>query len=336
MKIYFRNISYLLSLTPAFAVCAGNLLGESWSALNIIYSMGFLAALEWIIQVNKNNNASEATDSLPNLILLMHVLAQIACLASFFYGIHTHALQGIWIWVAAISMGINTGSAAIVVAHEYIHRKPRWQQFLGKFLLFTAGNFYFYIEHLRVHHKWVGTAKDTASAKQGENLYAFFVRSGLGQIKSAWQLESERLKAKKQSMWSLNHYVIRQIVLHILLDSAIIFWVGPTALLAFVLHCLTANFLLEYVNYIEHYGLSRKESERVTEVHSWQSDSPISRFLLIDLSRHADHHFYASKPYHTLSSYTTSPELPSGYAGMFFIAAIPPLWFKLIDKRIPE
>jgi alkane 1-monooxygenase len=98
---------------------------------------------------------------------------------------------------------------------------------------------------------------------------------------------------------------------------------------------VVANFLLEYVNYIEHYGLTRRENERVNEMHSWQSDSIVSRFLLVDLSRHADHHYYAAKPFHTLDSHVKSPELPSGYAGLFFVAAIPPLWFKLIDNRIP-
>jgi alkane 1-monooxygenase len=156
----------------------------------------------------------------------------------------------------------------------------------------------------------------------------------MGQIKGAWQLESERVRKAGKSIWSLNHYVVRQVVLHLLLDVLIWYSLGYIALLGFVLHCVVANFLLEYVNYIEHYGLSRDEKVRVTELHSWQSDIPVSRFLLIDLSRHADHHYHASKPYHTLLSYEKSPELPSGYAGLFFVAAIPPLWFSLMDARI--
>ncbi|MCG9879581.1 MAG: alkane 1-monooxygenase [Bacteroidia bacterium] len=330
-----RNITYLFSLLPALAVTVGNISGGILSALNLVLSMGILAALEWIIPPNKNNQSSQNKDQIPSIIIYLHIPAQLICIGSFFYGIQQQILIEQWIWISAISMGINSGSAAIVVAHEFIHRKSTFKQFLGKWLLFTVGNFYFYVEHLRVHHKWVGTAKDTASAQKGENLYAFFLRSGIGQISNAWKLESERLKTKNKIYWPLNHYIIRQIIFHLLLDTCIIFWFGPTALLAFVLHCLVANFLLEYVNYIEHYGLSREENERVTELHSWQSDSPISRFLLIDLSRHADHHFHAAKPYHTLDSHPNSPELPSGYAGMFIIAAIPPLWFRMIDKRIP-
>lgn len=330
-----RNLSYLISLSPAIAVIIGNLNGGIWAMLNLIYSMVILAALEWLISPNKNNYASHKTDIIPAFILFLHVPTQLICIGSFFFAIKYQLLTDAWIWMAAISMGINSGSAAIVVAHEYIHRKSKLNQFLGKWLLFSVGNFYFYVEHLRVHHKWVGTAKDSASAKKGESLYAFFIRSGTAQIMSAWKLESERLTSTHKLKWVLKHYVLRQIFLHILFDCCIYVWFGPTALLAFVLHCAVANFLLEYVNYIEHYGLSRSETERVTELHSWQSDSPISRFLLIDLSRHADHHYHASKPYHTLDTHPNSPELPSGYAGMFIIAAIPPLWFNMIDKLIP-
>jgi alkane 1-monooxygenase len=112
--------------------------------------------------------------------------------------------------------------------------------------------------------------------------------------------------------------------------------IGYLAVFAWLIHSLTAAFLLEYVNYVEHYGLSRKPNERATEMHSWDSNQPVSRFFLIDLSRHADHHYYASKPYHTLNSYPNGNKLPSGYAGLFFVAIFPPLWYKLIHPRISK
>ena len=103
-----------------------------------------------------------------------------------------------------------------------------------------------------------------------------------------------------------------------------------------ILAGIVGFLFLESVNYIEHYGLSRMDNERVNEKHSWQSDKLISRFLLIDLSRHSDHHFHAAKPFNQLLSYPESPVLPGGYASMMLPAMIPPLWFKLVNKRIPE
>ena len=111
---------------------------------------------------------------------------------------------------------------------------------------------------------------------------------------------------------------------------------GVAAAAAFVMQAVVANFLLEYTNYIEHYGLTRNSGERVTEIHSWQSDKVISRFFLVDLSRHSDHHYYASKPYHVLMSYEKSPVLPGGYVSAFYLALIPSLWFKVMNRRIEK
>lgn len=336
MQAQIRNILYSLSLTPSVLVMYGNLTGGLATWYNAIYILVFLGLLEWVVPLFKSNVHSEKEEVLPQMILYLHVLVQIGCVATFFYGIHHELLTGVSLVGAILSMGIHSGASAIVVAHEFIHRKQKFQQWMGRLLLFTAGNFYFYVEHLKIHHKWVGTDKDTASAKRGQSLYAFFLSSSMGQFLGAFKLESQRMKQESRSRFSLHHYVIRQLFLHFCFDTMIVIVFGWAALGWFVLHCVVANFLLEYVNYIEHYGLVRAEKQRVTEIHSWQSDQPISRFFLIDLSRHADHHYYASKPFHTLSSYEKSPELPSGYAGMFFIAAIPPLWFSIMDKRIPS
>jgi alkane 1-monooxygenase len=71
-------------------------------------------------------------------------------------------------------------------------------------------------------------------------------------------------------------------------------------------------------------------------VHSWQSNKFVSRFVLVDLSRHADHHYYASKPFHTLISYEKSPVLPGGYASLILPALIPFWWRKLTHPILDE
>lgn len=330
-----RNFAYLFSLTPAIMVIVGNIAAGYFSILNIVYSLVVLGVLDWLLPSNKSNESGNADDHFPELILWLHIPMQLVCIISLMHGAYTESLSGTALIAAALSTGINTGSGAIVVAHELIHRKNKLQNFLGRWLLFTAGNFYFFVEHLKVHHKWVGTKKDSATARKNQSLYAFFLSSTLGQLNSALTLENTRLKHDSFLKKVIGNYVIRQFILHAIFDTLVVLSLGWIVLGAFVLQCIVANFLLEYVNYIEHYGLSRDEKERVTEFHSWQSDKVISRFVLVDLSRHADHHYYASKPYHTLKSYENSPELPSGYAGLFFVAAVPPFWFKLMNPRLP-
>jgi alkane 1-monooxygenase len=330
MNAQLRNLLYLFSLLPGFIVVYGNLHSGSWYAVfNLVFSLVGLGVVYILSKPFLSEAHSGDNDTIPNIILWLHIPTQVLCIASFVYAIVSGIHSGLNIFLCALSMGVYSGSGAIVVAHEFIHRKDKASQWAGKFLLFTAGNFYFFIEHLRVHHKWVGTEKDSASANRGQSVYAFFVTSGLGQIKGAWKLEAERLQKEGKSIFSWDHYMIRQFVYHILFDTCLFLIAGWIALTAWFVKCLLANFLLEYVNYIEHYGLSRKEKEKVTELHSWQSDRFISRFFLVDLSRHADHHYYASKPFHTLKSYEKSPVLPLGYPSLILPALIPPLWRKL-------
>lgn len=332
-----RNLLYSLSLLPGVLVVYGNLQAGSWYAVsNLIFSLVILGIIDLVSKPFLNEEHSGDDDAIPNVILWMHLPMQIACIFSFVFAIVSGIHAGLEIVLCALSMGVYSGSGAIVVAHEFIHRKNKASQWAGKFLLFTAGNFYFFIEHLRVHHKWVGTEKDSASANRGQSLYAFFVTSGLGQIKGAWKLEVERLQKEGKFVLSWDNYMMRQLIYHILFDTCLVLVAGWFALFAWIVQCILANFLLEYVNYIEHYGLRRSENERVTEIHSWQSDRFVSRFFLVDLSRHADHHFYASKPFHTLKSFEKSPVLPAGYPSLIIPALIPPLWRKLIHPILEK
>jgi alkane 1-monooxygenase len=329
-----RNWLYAMSLTPGILVVFGNLHGGIWSAANMLYSVVILGGIEVCTRNFLSRENSGASDAIPVAITWLHVPLQIACIFSFVYGVKNQIIGDYHIWFAALSMAIYSGSGAVVIAHEFIHRKEKKWQLAGRFLLFTAGNFYFYIEHLRVHHKWVGTEKDAATAKRGQSVYGFFVSSVLGQIKSAWKLETERCRSINKPARGFENYMIRQFCFHLLFDVLLFAIAGPLALAAWFVHCFVAGFLVEYVNYIEHYGLTRKDTERATEKHSWQSDKFPSRFVLIDLSRHADHHNHAAKPFQTLDTYPDSPVLPGGYASLILPALIPPLWRKLVHPLL--
>ena len=331
----YRNPKYFFSLLPGIVVIFGNLMGGWWGISNFIFSIGILALIEWFAPEVRSNESSSNT-LIPNIVLILHVVIQILAFSSIFYSIYFHQFSFWQLYWAAISVGIHSGSSSIVVAHEMIHRKNRTWKWLGKFLLFTAGNVYFFIEHLRVHHKWVGTDKDPASAKYNESLYHFYIRTTWGQFSHSLKIETERLKSENSFPYGPKNYVIQNLLLLIILCLTLFYNLGTTALAAFVIQAIVANFLLEYTNYIEHYGLSRKENEKVNEKHSWQSDKVISRFFLIDLSRHSDHHSYASKPFHQLNSLSGSPVLPTGYVTSIYLALIPPLWFYVVNKRIAE
>jgi alkane 1-monooxygenase len=97
--------------------------------------------------------------------------------------------------------------------------------------------------------------------------------------------------------------------------------------------------LLETINYIEHYGLERREIrpgvyERTTPHHSWNASERVTNWVLFQLQRHADHHHIASRPYFALRHVEDSPQLPTGYAGMVILALVPPLWRRVMDPRV--
>jgi alkane 1-monooxygenase len=157
----------------------------------------------------------------------------------------------------------------------------------------------------------------------------------------AWQLEWNRLKKKHKIPLSVSNRMVVYSFAQLLLCSAIFYFFGWKPLLAFVAAATMGIILLETVNYIEHYGLLRKvnsngEYEHVRHAHSWNSDHPLGRMLLFELSRHSDHHYKASKKYPLLDSMPESPQMPTGYPGMMVFSLLTPLWFRYINKRIDK
>ena len=75
-----------------------------------------------------------------------------------------------------------------------------------------------------------------------------------------------------------------------------------------ILYAFLTVFMLETINYLEHYGLERKPLEygpngevtvweSVTIMHSWNAPQVMSNYMFFKLQRHSDHHAYAYKPY---------------------------------------
>jgi alkane 1-monooxygenase len=60
----------------------------------------------------------------------------------------------------------------------------------------------------------------------------------------------------------------------------------------------------------------------------------MSNWILFHLQRHADHHAHAARRYQALRHFDDAPQLPSGYAGMFLLAYVPPLWFAVMNPRL--
>jgi alkane 1-monooxygenase len=238
-----------------------------------------------------------------------------------------------------VAVGTVTGGVGITVAHELGHRASRLDRALAKVLLVSVAYGHFFVEHVRGHHVRVATPDDPATAPRGMNVYRFWLRSVCGSFRHAWRLEALRLQRTDRSRWSLRNWVLTGSLASggLLLLAG---WAGGIAgAVLFALQAVVAFSLLEVVNYIEHYGLRRRLSgaryEPVAPHHSWNADFTVSNWLLLNLQRHSDHHAHMERPFETLRSVAKAPQLPAGYPTLVLAALLPPLWFALIDPRLP-
>ena len=240
---------------------------------------------------------------------------------------------------AALSVGAATGTIGITFAHELVHRRAPFERALGEILLASVSYTHFAIEHVHGHHRHVATPHDPATARLGESFYRFLPRTVVGSVTSAWRLEGERLARRGRSIWSPANRMLRYGATQAALYPAVWWTFGGAALAVFAGQAVTAFMLLEVINYIEHYGLMRKEIapgeyERIGPQHSWDSAYRLSNWMLINLARHSDHHLAAAKRYQSLELPAHAPQLPAGYGAMFLLALVPPLWFRVMDPRV--
>ena len=232
-------------------------------------------------------------------------------------------------------IGINT-------AHELGHKKESHERWLAKIALAQSFYGHFYIEHNRGHHVRVATPEDPASSRIGETFYAFWPRTVIGSLKSAWNLEKPRFARRSKSHWSIKNDVLNAWLMSIVLWGGLMAAFGIGILPFLVIQAVIGFSLLEVVNYLEHYGMLRQRTgpdgtgryERVQPGHSWNSNNIATNVLLYHLQRHSDHHANPTRRYQTLRDFEESPVLPTGYAGLIILAIVPPLWFKVMDKRV--
>ncbi len=233
-----------------------------------------------------------------------------------------------WEWTGlAVSVGSINGAIGITFAHELVHRSSRFERALGDVLLALVTYPHFAVEHVFGHHRHVATPADPASARLGEGFYRFWPRTVFGGLLHAWAIKPRMVMRQAVTMAVV--YVVVWVV-----------W-GGSGVAFFALQSVVAFTLLEAINYVEHYGLVRREIapgryEPVGPQHSWDSSHRVSNWLLINLARHADHHLIASRRYQALASRDRAPQLPAGYGTMLLLAFVPPLWRRVMDHRVPK
>ena len=276
-----------------------------------------------------------------DVILYAAVIMQYYSLWVFFNCLKQDSLSTIDIAGRVMSMGLLCGTFGINVAHELGHRVNKMEQTFAKLLLLTSLYMHFFIEHNKGHHKHVATPHDPSTAKYNQSVYAFWPQTLIGTYLSAWKIANEEMEKKGKPWWSLQNEMLLFQIIQIMFVLVILNFFGFKIAMLFMVAALIGGLLLESVNYIEHYGLSRSQTseqqfERVQPHHSWNSNHIIGRLMLFELSRHSDHHYLASRKYQILRSFENAPQMPTGYPGMILLSLFPPLWFKIMHQQIKK
>lgn len=339
-----KDAKYLIAYIAPLAGYLGIYLQGAWSFGSIYVAFVLIPLLELFLPgTDRNLTAPEEEEKLKNRFfdVLLYLNVPILYGLIFYYfqtlaagGLATYEIVGM-----TCNVGLVIGSCGINVGHELGHRANAFERVLAKLLLLPALYMHFIIEHNRGHHRNVATPADPASARFGESVYAFWLRSVTGGWINAWKLERKRLAKKGESWLSRNNEMLRfqLIQLGYLLLVGLVFgwWMTGYAAAAGVFGFL----MLETVNYIEHYGLQRRRLdngryEKVRPVHSWNSDHELGRIFLYELTRHSDHHYKASRKYQILRHFDESPQLPIGYPASMLLSLAPPLWFWVMNPRV--
>ncbi|TDT73069.1 alkane 1-monooxygenase [Litoreibacter halocynthiae] len=319
--------------------------GGWWLVLLPIYGWGMFSILDAIIGLNLDNADLDTTEDdlfwYRAITMMWFPLQFILIFGMIAYATRADHLSGGEQIALFFGVGIISGTIGINYSHELMHQKNKLERWLGDLLLASVLYSHFRSEHLLTHHRYVATPKDPVTARYNEGFHRFFPRVLRQSIKSAWSAEKAMLARKNLPATDFSNPFYRYAALQLGMLILAFLLGGWAGLGLFVFQAYVAIWQLELVNYIEHYGLTRKhlgdgKYEHVQPRHSWNAAHKASNWLLINLQRHSDHHYKPDRRFPLLQNYTEedAPQLPYGYPVMTMAAMVPPIYRRIMNPRV--
>lgn len=328
----------LATLAPLLLLLAGAVLGGAAVLAALLYFLAAVTLLDQLLPGRPDGAAPPPGDAAGDGLLAVLGAAHLGLLALTLAAVTGATGLGPWeraglLFAAALWMG----QVAHPAAHELIHRRRRLLFGLGAAVYVSLLYGHQVSAHRLVHHPFVATDDDPATARAGEGFWGYALRAWTGSFAAG--LAMEMALAARRGRAGRGPYAawIAGAAAFLLAGWLAFGWGGLAAHLLLAL-LVQAQILLG--DYVQHYGLVRaRRPDGTVEPpgpgHSWEAPAPFSAFVMLNAARHGDHHAHPSRPFAALTAATpgTAPLLPWPLPVMAAIALVPPLWRRVM--RVP-
>ncbi len=326
------------TLLPLPLIAMAALFGGGWVLAALGYMTVFVYMLDQLVAIAMPPAAEPETEfPAANALSIVLALAHFATLALVVYSIGAGHLTGIEVLGLIIATGLYFGQVSNANAHELIHKGTRPLHRLGQWVYISLLYGHHTSAHVLIHHRLVATRDDPATARLGEGFWAYAPRAWIGAFREGYLAEDARLDRVGRSHWH-NPYVTYGLGGVATLGAAFLLG-GPVGLLGYLAIVFYAQVQLLLSDYVQHYGLSRQitatgKPEPVGPRHSWNAPHWFSAALMLNAPRHADHHANPNRPFPSLRLEDHGPTLPRSLPTMATLALFPPLWRRVMDRRV--
>lgn len=318
-----------VSLSPYALLILACLLGGNWGWVALGYITLFVAVLDGLPVAGLAPRDGQRGAALLTVIAGAHFLV----LGLALWAMPRGDLGIGQLFAIGIAVALCFGQVSNSAAHELIHRSNRWLRGMGTAIYVSLLFGHHVSAHLRVHHIWVASDRDPNSARRGEGFWRFFARAWGGSFRAGLAAERSLRQDK-----GLNPYVLYVIGALVMIAVA---WLlgGLRGTIGLVLISAYAQMQLLMADYVQHYGLRRKtlpngKLEPAGSQHSWNAPHWYSSAMMLNAPRHSDHHQHPGRDFAALRLEAGMPVWPYSMPVMAFIAAVPPLWRKVMEPHV--
>ena len=230
----------------------------------------------------------------------------------------------------SVTTGLLTGCFIVTLAHDLLHSRCQIQKFFSVLLLTVSGIPHFATEHVFGHHRYIGLKEDATTAKLNEDFYTYFFKVTFSNLKDSFVTQYGLPKYLRRRVLSANLKMLGLLVATWVLIFIFAKKPGQTVTF-FMLQGFVSYVLYELINYIQHYGLHRRDArDDITLQLSWNCYYKYTNYLLFLLPLHSLHHLPVKG--RKTANLKAGPRMPYLYFLMIAMALLPPIWFSKMNR----